>query len=80
MKTCQRTINAGAIFSCFTSELEVIIDALDLYETLPILQQVKGLVLFYDSKVAIQAILNGSPWIKENICSHLSNIKALLPG
>ncbi|GFX54110.1 transposable element Tcb1 transposase [Trichonephila clavipes] len=53
----QRVI--GVIASCFTCELPAIIEALNLYETLPILEQAKSLVIFCDSKTAFQAILNG---------------------
>ncbi|GFS97416.1 hypothetical protein TNCV_733511 [Trichonephila clavipes] len=38
--TCQQVIGAGAIASCFTCELRVIIE--DLYETHPILEQAGG--------------------------------------
>ncbi|GFW33058.1 hypothetical protein TNCV_2109881 [Trichonephila clavipes] len=52
--TNQRVIGAGAIASCYTYELLTIIEALDLYETFPILEQAKGLVLFCDSKAALR--------------------------
>ncbi|GFU94955.1 RNase H domain-containing protein [Trichonephila clavipes] len=35
----QRVVGSGAITSCFTCELLVIIEAFDLYDTLPILEQ-----------------------------------------
>ncbi|GFW97879.1 hypothetical protein TNCV_1426421 [Trichonephila clavipes] len=57
--TYQQVFGAGAIASCFTCEPRAIIEALDLYETLPILEQVKGLVIFCDSKAVLWAILYG---------------------
>ncbi|GFX94066.1 hypothetical protein TNCV_3414281 [Trichonephila clavipes] len=54
----QRVIGAGAIASCLTCELRPIIEALDLYEILPILEKLNGIVILYDSKADLQAIIN----------------------
>ncbi|GFS83747.1 hypothetical protein TNCV_610831 [Trichonephila clavipes] len=57
--TYQRVIGAT---SC---ELQAISEVLDLYETVPILEQGKGLVILCDSQTALQAALNGGSWITE---------------
>ncbi|GFT60846.1 RNase H domain-containing protein [Trichonephila clavipes] len=57
--------------------LRVIIEALNLYETLPILEQAKGLIIFCDSKAALHAVLNGGSWIIEEICSRLLRLQEL---
>ncbi|GFW64695.1 uncharacterized protein TNCV_700981 [Trichonephila clavipes] len=59
------------------NELQAIIEAVDLYETLPILEQAKGLVIFCDSTVALQAILNRGSRITEEICSRLFRLQEL---
>ncbi|GFW34484.1 hypothetical protein TNCV_501021 [Trichonephila clavipes] len=41
-----QVIGAGAIASCFPCVLRTIFEALDIYETLPILELAKGLVIF----------------------------------
>ncbi|GFX18576.1 hypothetical protein TNCV_3371491 [Trichonephila clavipes] len=63
--------------SCFTCEPRAKIEALDLYETLPILEQAKGLVISCDSNAALQAILNRGSWITEEICSRLFRLQEL---
>ncbi|GFX29580.1 ribonuclease H [Trichonephila clavipes] len=73
----QRVIGAGAIASCFTCEIQAIIEVLDLYETLPILEQTRDLVIFCDSRAAFQAILNGGSRITEEICSRLFRLLEL---
>ncbi|GFV87095.1 uncharacterized protein TNCV_5113131 [Trichonephila clavipes] len=61
----QRVFSAGSIATCFTYELRAMIEALDQYETLPILEQARGLVIFCDSKAALQAILKGGSRIND---------------
>ncbi|GFX53241.1 ribonuclease H [Trichonephila clavipes] len=73
----QRIIGAGAIAFCSTCDHWRIIEALDLYEILPILEQAKGLVIFCDSKAALQAILNGGSWITKQIFSRLFRLQEL---
>ncbi|GFX29416.1 RNase H domain-containing protein [Trichonephila clavipes] len=73
----QRVIGAGAITSCFPCELRAIIEALDLYDILHILEKAKCLFIFCDSKVALQAILNGGSWITEGICIRLFMVQEL---
>ncbi|GFX18991.1 RNase H domain-containing protein [Trichonephila clavipes] len=75
--TYQRIIDAGAISFCFTCELRAIIEALDLYETFSILEQAEGLVIFCDSKAALQAILNGGSWITAEIFFLLFRLQEL---
>ncbi|GFU95641.1 RNase H domain-containing protein [Trichonephila clavipes] len=75
--TYQRVIDAGTIISCFICELRVIIEALDVYETLAILEQAKGLVIFCDSKAALHAILNRGSWITQGICSRRFRLQEL---
>ncbi|GFW78586.1 hypothetical protein TNCV_2243861 [Trichonephila clavipes] len=71
----KRVIGAGAIASCFTYKLRAIIESLDLYETLPILEQAKSLGIFGESKETLQAILIGGSWITEEICSRLFRLQ-----
>ncbi|GFU56538.1 hypothetical protein TNCV_2773181 [Trichonephila clavipes] len=52
-------------------------DALDLYETLPVLEQAKGLVIFCDSKADLQATLNEGSRITEKISFHLFRLQEL---
>ncbi|GFX53303.1 RNase H domain-containing protein [Trichonephila clavipes] len=47
----------------------------DLYETFPILEQAKCLVIFCDSKAVLQAILNRGSWITKEICSRLFRLQ-----
>ncbi|GFX73287.1 hypothetical protein TNCV_4206371 [Trichonephila clavipes] len=63
----QRVIGAGAL----PLKFRAIIEAFELYETFLILEQAKGLVIFCNSKAALQAILNGGSKITEEICSCL---------
>ncbi|GFW96845.1 ribonuclease H [Trichonephila clavipes] len=75
--TYQRVIVAGANVFCFTCELREIIETLHLYEILPILEQVKSLIIFCDSLIALQAILNGGSCITEEICFRLFRLHEL---
>ncbi|GFW27635.1 transposable element Tc3 transposase [Trichonephila clavipes] len=63
---------------CFTCELRAIIEALDLYNTLRIPEQGKGLVIFCDSKAAMPVNSKWSSWITEDICSYLFRLQRIL--
>ncbi|GFW83828.1 hypothetical protein TNCV_669411 [Trichonephila clavipes] len=65
--TYQQVISSGTIASCSTCELLAIIEAHDLYQTLPIPEQGKGLVNFSGLKAVLQTILNGGSSITEEI-------------
>ncbi|GFW72164.1 RNase H domain-containing protein [Trichonephila clavipes] len=68
-------INTGIIASNFTSELVAIIEALILYQQNPhVIDSTEGLVIFSDSKSAIEAIRNGETNISCDIITLLEQL------
>ncbi|GFW08461.1 probable RNA-directed DNA polymerase from transposon BS [Trichonephila clavipes] len=68
-------INTGIIASNFTSELVAIREALILYQQNPhVIDSTEGLVIFSDSKSAIEAIKNGETNISCDIITHLEQL------
>ncbi|GFS88498.1 RNA-directed DNA polymerase from mobile element jockey [Trichonephila clavipes] len=74
-------INTGIIASNFTSELVAIREALILYQQNPhVIDSTEGLVIFSDSKSAIEAIRNGETNISCDISTLLEQKKILYPA
>ncbi|GFY04812.1 probable RNA-directed DNA polymerase from transposon BS [Trichonephila clavipes] len=78
-------INTGIITSNFTSELVAIREALILYQQNPhVIDSTEGLVIFSDSKSAIEAIRNGETNISCDIITLLEQLhnkrKSLYPA
>ncbi|GFU83466.1 RNase H domain-containing protein [Trichonephila clavipes] len=68
-------INTGIIVSNFTSELVAIREALILYQQNPhVIDSTEGLVIFSDSKSAIEAIRNGETNISCDIITLLEQL------
>ncbi|GFV73247.1 RNase H domain-containing protein [Trichonephila clavipes] len=68
-------INTGIIASNFTSELVAIREALILYQQNPhVIDSIEGLVIFSDSKSAIEAIRNGETKISCDIITLLEQL------
>ncbi|GFW32136.1 RNase H domain-containing protein [Trichonephila clavipes] len=68
-------INTGIIASNFTSELVAIREALLLYQQNPhVIDSTEGLVIFSDSKSAIEAIRNGETNISCDIITLLEQL------
>ncbi|GFV13161.1 RNase H domain-containing protein [Trichonephila clavipes] len=71
----KRRINTGIIASNFTSELVAIREALILYQQNPhVIDSTEGLVIFSDSKSAIEAIRNGETNISCDIITLLEQL------
>ncbi|GFV43870.1 hypothetical protein TNCV_484941 [Trichonephila clavipes] len=71
----EHKINTGIIASNFTSELVAIREALILYQQNPhVIDSTEGLVIFSNSKSAIEAIINGETNISCGIITLLEQL------
>ncbi|GBM06978.1 hypothetical protein AVEN_239678-1 [Araneus ventricosus] len=73
----QRKIGACKVALNFTCELRTIVEALELYLSLPDSNKAKRLVIFCDSRIALEAVQRGGTWLTEKIHSSFAKLHSL---